>query len=97
MSGFNRPSGSKALRTARNWDRECGIKLHTHAVNFLHTHTVFTRDGAADSDTQVENLGAEFLGPSEFIRLVGVIQNQRMQIAVTGMENIGDPQLVLFG
>jgi hypothetical protein len=34
-------------------------KLHTHLVDFLHTHTVFAGNTATDFNAQLENLAAE--------------------------------------
>ena len=53
-------------------------------------------DGAANVNRQFKDFGTELLGAFEFAGAVGVIQNQRMQIAVAGMEYIHAAQAV-FG
>ena len=45
---------------------------------------------AADLDAKLEDLGTERLSAREFVRLVGIVEDQRMQVAVAGMEHVGD-------
>ena len=52
-------------------------------------------DGAADFDAQGQDVGAECLGTVKFARLIGIEQNQGMQIAVAGVEHVGAAQAVL--
>ena len=49
---------------------------------------------AAHRDAEPQDIGAEGLRRLELARLVGVIEDQRMQIAVAGMEDIGDAQAI---
>src|SRR6476469_6681240 len=56
-------------------------ELHAHRIDFFLADAVFTGDGAADFDAQGENGGAKGFGAIEFTGLVGVEQDQRMQIA----------------
>ena len=51
---------------------------------------------AADLDAELQDLGAELLGAVEFARLVGIVEDQRMQIAVAGMKDVGDAQAVFL-
>src|SRR6185436_5848509 len=74
---------------------EVDLREHyRHQVALLYADTVFAREHAADFDTQLEDLGAEFLGFLQLARNICVIENERMQIAVPGMKNIGDAQAV---
>jgi hypothetical protein len=52
-------------------------------------------DGAAHFHAQRQDLGAERFGAVEFVRDVGVEQDQRMQVAVARMEHVGAAQAVL--
>jgi hypothetical protein len=47
---------------------------------------------AADLDAELEDVGAERLGALQLARLVGVVEDQRMQVAVAGVEHVGDAQ-----
>src|SRR4051812_45749999 len=58
-----------------------------HQVALLNADAVLAREHAADLDTESEDLGPELFGLVELARLVGVIEDQRMQIAVAGMED----------
>src|SRR5208282_4878109 len=49
---------------------------------------------AADLDAEPQNIGTELFGAFELARLVGVVEDQRMQVAVAGMKHIGDAQAV---
>ena len=64
------------------------LKLHAHLVDLLHAHAVLAGDGAADLDAQFQNLAAEFLGAFQFAGFVGVVEDQRVKIAVASVENI---------
>ena len=67
---------------------------HRHQVALLHADAVLAGEHAADLDAQLEDLGAEFLRLLQLAWNIGIIENERMQIAVAGMEHIGDPQTV---
>jgi hypothetical protein len=71
-------------------------ELRTHLVDFLHAHPVLASDAAAYFDTQFENLAAKFLGADQLARLGGIVENQRVQIAIPGMENIDARQAVFL-
>ena len=45
---------------------------------------------AAHLDAQPQDVGAESLGALQLTRLVGVVEDERMQVAVPGMKYIGD-------
>ena len=65
-------------------------ELHAHLVDLLDADAVLAGDGAADFHAQLQDAAAEFLGALQFAWLVGVEQDQRMQVAVAGMEHVGD-------
>ena len=72
------------------------IELHAHLVDFFHANAVFAGDGAADFNADFQDPAAQLLGSLEFALDIGIIEDQRMQVAVAGMENIDDRQLVFF-
>ena len=65
-----------------------------HQVALLDSDAVLAGEHAADFDAELENVGAESLGALELARGIGVVKDQRMQIAVAGVEHVGDPQTV---
>jgi hypothetical protein len=48
-----------------------------------------------EANAQLEDLVASLLGPVGLDRIVGIVEHQRMQVAVTGVEDVGDAQVVL--
>ena len=50
---------------------------------------------AAERDAQLEDVGAEQLGAVQLVGVVGVEQDQRVQVAVAGMEHVDAAQPVL--
>src|SRR5262245_14873076 len=70
---------------------EIDLREHRrHEVALLDADAVLAGENAADLDAQLEDLSAEFLRLLQFARNIRVIENKRMQVAVAGMENIGD-------
>ena len=67
-----------------------------HQVALLDADAVLAGEHAADLDAEPQDVGAERLGALELARLVGVVEDERMQIAVAGMEDVGDAQAVLL-
>ena len=47
-------------------------------------------EAAADLDAELQDVGAGVLGLLQLARVVGVEQDQRVQIAVAGVEDVGD-------
>ena len=72
------------------------VEHRPHQVAFFDADPMFTSQYATNLHAESQDIGAKFLCPLDFAGLVGVIQNQRMQIAVAGMEHIGDAEPV-FG
>ena len=90
LPGLSRPLASKAHLT-----RCCAVEIdlgehHRHQIALLDADAVLAGQHAADLDAELQDLGAEMLGALQFARLVGVVEDQRMQIAVAGMEHVGD-------
>ena len=72
------------------------FELYTHGVDFFDAHAVFAGDGAADVDAELEDFGTEIFGTFELTGIIGIVEDQRMQVAVAGMEYIGAAQPVFF-
>src|SRR4051812_22868243 len=61
-----------------------------HQIALLDTDAMLAGQNTADLDAEFEDLGAELLGLFELAGLVGIVKDQRVQVAVTGMEHVGD-------
>src|ERR1700722_19862330 len=68
------------------------VEHGVHEIALLDADSVLAGQNAADVNTQPEDLRAKRLRPVEFPRLVGVIENERMKVAVAGVKDVGDPQ-----
>jgi hypothetical protein len=76
---------------------EIGLAEHRrHQVALFDADAMFAGQHAADLDAEAQDVGAEGLRLLQLARIVGIIQNQRMQIAVAGVEDVGDAQAVLL-
>ena len=57
---------------------------------------MLTGQNTAHFHTAAQDVSAKILGPFQFTGLIRIKQNQRMQIAITGMEHIGDTQPIFL-
>jgi hypothetical protein len=57
---------------------------------------VLAGDGAAHRDAGFQDFGAKQFAAAQLVSIVGVKQNQRVQVAIAGMEYVGAAQLVFF-
>src|SRR5436309_2695082 len=71
-----------------------GRELHTHRAQLLDAHAVLAGDGAAQAHAGLEDVGAEALAAMQLIGIVGVEEDQRVQVAVAGMEHVDAAQAV---
>ena len=53
---------------------------------------MFSRHGSSNLHAQFEYGGAEFLGPFHFVRFIRIEQDQRVQVAIARMEDVGAAQ-----
>ena len=94
LCGLSSQSGSKAVLIRRCWSSSCAAELHAHQVALLHADAMLAGQAAADLDAELQDVGAELSRRVEAGRVVGVEHDQRMQVAVAGMEDVGDLQPV---
>ena len=72
---------------------EIGLVEHlAHEVALFDAHAMLARQHAAHGDAEPQDIGAEGLGRLQLARLVGVIEDQRMKVAVAGVEHVGDAE-----
>src|SRR5512134_3978984 len=70
-------------------------ELRAHLVDLLDADAVLAGDRAADLDALLEHLAGELLGAMQLVRVVRVEQDQRVQVAVAGVEDVRAAQAVL--
>src|SRR3546814_16296267 len=68
---------------------------HGHQVALFDADAMFPGEDAADLDAQLQYVAAERLCAVELSGDVGVIEDQRVKIAVSRMEHVGDLELIL--
>jgi hypothetical protein len=73
------------------------VEHFRHQVALLHPHSVLAGQHAADLDAEPQDVGAETLSLVELAGYVGVVENQRVQVAVAGVKDIGDAEPVFLG
>src|SRR5882672_6793954 len=102
MQGRNRLAGiEQAVLVERALDAVEGfefrrLELDAHLVDLFHAHAVLAGDGAADLQAQLEYFGAESFRARELAGLVGVVEDERVQVAVAGVEYVGAAQAMLL-
>ena len=94
LAGFSSQPGSNADLMRRCWSSSLRGELHRHQVALLDADAVLAGQAAADLDAQLQDVGAEVLRLVEAVGIVGVEHDQRMQVAVAGVEDVGDLQAV---
>lgn len=72
------------------------VELNRHEIPLFDANPMFAGQDTADFDAELQDFRTEFLGAFQFARLVGVIHDQRVEIAVAGVEDIGNPKSVFF-
>ena len=55
---------------------------------------MFAGEHAAELDADPQDVGAEGFRPLDLAGPVGIVQDQRVQVAVAGMKHIGDAKVV---
>src|SRR5438874_1091292 len=76
---------------------EVGLGEHCrHQVALLHADAMLAGEHPAHLDAKPQDVGAELFRTLEFARLVCVIEDERMEIAVAGMKDIGHGKAVAF-
>ena len=57
-------------------------------ITLFDADSVLPGNRATDGDTQFQNLAGQVLGPFELSRMVGIVQDQWVQITVTGVKHV---------
>jgi hypothetical protein len=72
------------------------VEHFRHEITLLDTHAMLAGQHAANLHAQAQDVRAEGFGLLQFARHIGVIEDQRVQIAVAGVKDIGDTQAILL-
>ena len=73
-----------------------GLVVHlAEELPLLQADAVLAGDRAAEADAEAEDLGRQDLGAIVRARLAAVVENQRVQVAVARVEDVGDANAVL--
>src|SRR6476646_5233643 len=71
-----------------------GGELHAHQLALLDADAMLSGEAAAELDAKLEDLSAAHLCALKLGTVVGVVKDQRMQIAVAGMEDVDHAEAV---
>src|SRR5215210_2876837 len=76
---------------------EIGLVEHLrHVLLLVHADAVLARDRAAGVQARVEDLARQLLGPLGLSVVAAVVTDQRVQVAVARVEDVGDDHPVLL-
>ena len=67
-----------------------------HQIALFDADAMLAGQDAAEFDAYAQDVGAERFRPLHLARLVGIVEDQRMQIAVAGVKHVGDGKIVFF-
>jgi len=67
-----------------------------HQIAFFDTNTMLTGEHTTNLYAKAQNIGAKRFGAFEFALTIGVIKNDRMQVAVARMKDIRHLQSMAF-
>ncbi len=70
------------------------VELIRHEIALLDADAVLARQHAADVDAELQDLEAERFGSLDLAGHIGVVEDQRVQVAVAGVEDIRNAQPV---
>ena len=73
------------------------VEHRTHKVTLLNSNAVLARQNAADLDAKLEDFAPELFCLLQFTGVVGIIEDQRMQISIACMKDVGDTEAVMLG
>src|SRR5436853_21171 len=97
------PAGRQPSASRRRWNPSrspgerrshsiCLAGQLRHEGSLVGPYAMFPRDRSAETQTDAKNLAGDILGKLLLSRYFGVVQDERMEIAVAGMKDVGDAQ-----
>ncbi|MNF32012.1 hypothetical protein D3C84_127870 [compost metagenome] len=97
LAGVEQAAGVEGCLDCMEHSQLVAVELGAHLVDLLAAHAVLAGDTAADLHAQFENLAAQGFGTLQLTGLVGIEQDQRVHVAIAGMEHVGHAQAVFGG
>src|SRR5258708_25732014 len=95
LAGIEQPVGVEGAFEAQLLVEIDLVEHDRHEIALLDADAVLAGEDAADLDAEAQDIGAERLGALELARLVGIVKDQRMEVAVAGMNDVGDAQPIV--
>src|SRR5579862_10071441 len=95
LAGVEQPIGIEGAFDAQLLIEIRFVEHRSHEIALLDADAVLAAQNAADLDAIAHDIGAAGLGGLELARLVRIVEDERMEIAVAGVKDIGDAQPVL--
>ena len=97
LAGVGEPVGIE--RAAQTLERgEVGFLEHRrHVGPLVDPDPVLAGDGAARIHARLDDQSRQLLGAFRLALAPGVVADERMQIAIPGVEHVGDAELILVG
>ncbi len=97
LPGFARHAGSNARRRRSWWSRSSSVNMPRHVRLLLDADAVLAGQHPAGVERRGDDLRSRGVHPFEHARLAPVEQQQRMQVAVAGVEHVHHDQVVTVG
>ncbi len=94
LAGVEQPGSVEGSLHRMEEGQLARLELGAHGVDLLATHPMFAGDGAPHRHAQIEDAPAQGLGLLQFAGAIGIEEDQRMQVAVAGMEDVAHRQAV---
>ena len=74
---------------------ELGLaKLETHLIKLFHANAMFAGNRATHGNTIFKDFSAKCFSPLKLALFIRIVQNQGMKVAVPGMKNVSNRQLI---
>ena len=96
LAGVEQAIGIKSLFYGMELLQFGFIELYAHLVDLFHTDTVLAGNDATHLDAKFQDTRTECLGTFQFAGFVGIVEDQRVKVAVTGVEYIRNREAVFF-
>ena len=90
LAGVQEPMGIEHALDAHLHGEIGARELHAHEVALLDADAVLAGEAAAGRDAHLQDLRPGELGAARLVLVVAVIEDQGMQVAVAGVEDVGD-------
>ena len=90
LAGLSSQAGSKTLFTRICWSRSAAVNWSGIRSRFSMPTPCSPVRQPPTSTQSFEDVGAGLLGLRELVGIVGVEEDQRMEVAVAGVEDVGD-------